>query len=77
MKIKVYCTKHCPYCVQLKDWLSKDIGAEYEEIRVDDDRTAAEYMIVKSGQMVVPQTEINGKIIVGFNKDELIKEMGL
>jgi glutaredoxin 3 len=32
-------------------------------------------MIKKSGQMGVPQIEINGKIIVGFNKLAIEEEL--
>jgi len=50
---------------------------EFEEINVSKDKDAAREMIQKSGNTGVPQTDIDGKIIVGFNKEALVKELGL
>ena len=73
-KIKVYSTPACPYCVMLKDFL-KEKKIEFEEIDVSKDQEAAKEMIAKSGQMGVPQIEINGKILVGFDKEAIEKEL--
>lgn len=73
-KIKVYSTPTCPYCTMVKDYL-KEKGVEFEEVNVAADREAAKKMIEKSGQMGVPQIEINDKIIVGFNKPALEEEI--
>lgn len=74
MKVIVYSTQTCPYCHHVKDFL-KEKGVEFEEIDVSKDKEAAKRMIEKSGQMSVPQIEINGKIIVGFDKEALEKEL--
>ena len=73
-KIKVYSTETCPYCHMVKDFL-REKKVEFEDIDVSKDHKAAKEMISKSGQMGVPQIEINGKIIVGFNKEEIEKEL--
>jgi glutaredoxin-like YruB-family protein len=73
-KIIVYSTKMCPYCTMLKDFL-KEKKVEFEAVDVGEDREKAEEMIKKSGQMGVPQIEINGKIIVGFNKLAIEEEL--
>lgn len=73
-KIKVYSTDTCPYCDMVKDFL-KEKGVEFEEVNVAENKEAAKEMIEKSGQMGVPQIEINGKIIVGFNKPALEEEL--
>ncbi|NQU79529.1 thioredoxin family protein [Candidatus Woesearchaeota archaeon] len=76
--IKVYSTPTCPWCIKLKAWL-KEKGVEFDNIDVSADQEAAKNMIEKSGQMGVPQTEINGKMIVGFNTDAIeaeLKSMG-
>ena len=49
----------------------------YKEIDVGSSTKAAQEMIKKSGQMGVPVTDINGKIIVGFDKSALKKVLGL
>jgi glutaredoxin 3 len=73
-KITVYSTPSCPYCHLVKDYLNEK-GVEFEEKDVSVDRVAAREMIEKSGQMGVPQIEINDKIIVGFNRDAIDEEL--
>lgn len=67
MTVTVYSTPTCPYCHIAKDYL-KSKGVEFEDIDVSKDRAKAEEMIKKSGQMGVPVLDINGKIIIGFDK---------
>jgi glutaredoxin len=50
-----------------KDYLDQK-GVSYKEINVQEDDEAAAEMIRKSGQMGVPVLDINGKIIVGFDR---------
>jgi len=68
--VKVYSTPTCPYCVTLKEFL-KEHNVEFEDIDVSSDREAAEEMIKKSGQMGVPVADINGEIVVGFDKERI------
>ena len=49
----------------------KEKGIEYEEADVSSDMKAREEMISKSSQMGVPVIDINGTIIVGFNRTEI------
>ena len=70
MKIKVYSTENCPYCVLAKEFLRKN-KIKFEEIDVGRDHKAAKEMIEKSGQTGVPVIDINGKIIIGFDEEEL------
>jgi len=71
-KIIIYTTPTCPYCQQAKAFF-KEKGLNYEEKNVAADQIAAQEMIEKSGQMGVPVIEIDGKIIVGFDRAELEK----
>ncbi len=73
-KIKVYSTPTCPWCAKLKEFLDEK-KVEYENIDVSVDHEAAKHMMEKSGQMGVPQTEINGKMIVGFDKEAIEAEL--
>jgi glutaredoxin 3 len=73
-KILVYSTPSCPYCTLVKDYLNQK-GIEFEEKDVSKDRVAAREMIEKSGEMGVPQIDINGTIIVGFNRDAIDNEL--
>ena len=70
MKVKVYSTKSCPWCHKVKDFL-RSKGVKFDDIDVGADQKAAEEMVQKSGQMGVPVTEINGKIIVGYDKEAI------
>ena len=73
-KIKVYTTPTCPWCHKVKEFL-KEKKVEFEEVDVAADQEAAKKMVEKSGQMGVPQIEINGKMIVGFDQAALEEEL--
>lgn len=75
-KVLVYTTKVCPYCQMLKQFL-KENKVEFKEIDVSEDPEAATEMIEKSGQVGVPVTDIDGKIIVGFDPDKIKKALKL
>ena len=68
--VKVFTTKICPYCITLKEFLTQH-NIEFEELDVAEDEKAREEMIKKSGQMGVPVVEIDGKIVVGFDKEKI------
>jgi glutaredoxin-like YruB-family protein len=69
-RVTVYTTPTCSWCNTLKTYLkSHQVG--YREINVAADTSAAEAMVRKSGQQGVPQTEINGQMIVGFDKPRI------
>lgn len=70
MKIKVYSTPTCPYCKLVKDYLH-DQSLAFEDIDVAANGDAAKEMVKISGQMGVPVIDVNGQIIVGWNKQAL------
>ena len=74
LKVKVYSTKTCPWCHKAKEFL-KEKGIKFEDIDVGADQKAAEEMIKKSGQMGVPVLDINGNIIVGFDREAIEKAL--
>lgn len=49
----------------------KEHNIAYEERDVSSDAKAQEEAVNKSGQIGVPVIDINGKILVGFDKGEL------
>ncbi|KMT21099.1 glutaredoxin domain-containing protein [Clostridium cylindrosporum] len=68
--IKVYSTPTCPWCTKVKSYLqSKNV--EFIDINVAKDVKERNEMMSLSGQTGVPVINIDGKIIVGFNKDEI------
>ena len=70
MNVKVYSTKTCPYCVTLKQFLKQN-NIDFEDIDVSTDQAAQQEMIKKSSQMGVPVVDIDGEIVVGFDKEKL------
>jgi len=66
----VYSTPTCPWCHKVKDFLKQN-KIQFEDVDVSTDRAKAMEMVDKSGQMGVPVIDINGEIIVGFDKDKI------
>ncbi|NLZ49181.1 MAG: glutaredoxin family protein [Clostridiales bacterium] len=76
MSVTVYSTTTCPWCVKAKEYL-KAKGIEFNDVNVSLDPAAAQEMIEKSGQRGVPVLDINGSIVVGFDKPQIDKLLGL
>ena len=76
MAVKLYSTPTCVYCRMAKDFFSKH-NVAYEDVNVALDAKAREEMFQKSHQMGVPVIDIDGHIIVGFNKDVIEKALNL
>ena len=74
--VKVYSTPTCPYCKMAEAYLNEK-GIAFEHIDVAVNQSAAQEMISKSGQMGVPVIDIDGKIVVGFDKSKIFKLLGL
>ncbi len=74
--VTVYTTPTCSWCTTIKRHLQEN-GIPYREVNVEADQKAAEEMVRKSGQQGVPQTEINGQIVVGFDKTRINSLLGL
>jgi len=73
-KVKVYSTPTCPACKQTKEFLHEN-KIEFQEINVADDQKALQEMVEKSGHMAVPVIDIDGEIILGFDKSKLQKAL--
>jgi glutaredoxin 3 len=72
--ISIYTTSTCPYCAMLKDFL-KEKGFEFINFDVGGDNEKLKEMREKSGQFGVPVIDIDGRIIVGFDKEEIEKAL--
>jgi len=75
-RVTVYSTPTCSWCNTLKTHLRKN-GIRFTDVDVSKDQKAAEAMVKKSGQQGVPQTDINGKVIVGFDKQKINTLLGI
>jgi glutaredoxin-like YruB-family protein len=68
--VVVYSGPGCPACSQLKNYLRQN-GVRYREIDISRDQRAAEKISRRSGKMAVPQTDIDGNLVVGFDRSKL------
>jgi len=75
-KVTVYSTPSCSWCTTLKKHLEAH-GIRYKDIDIARDQKAAEDMVKKSGKQGVPQIDINGQMIVGFDKVKINHLLGL
>lgn len=69
-RVTVYSTPTCSWCNTLKSWLNKN-SIKYRDIDISADQRAADELVKRSGQQGVPQTDINGRIVVGFDQQKL------
>jgi len=75
-QVKIYSTPTCPFCIRAKQFL-KENNIAYEDFDVGANQEAANEMVEKSGQMGVPVLDIEGEIIVGFDKERIKQVLGL
>ncbi|MFD1929291.1 glutaredoxin family protein [Sporosarcina siberiensis] len=62
----VYTTSTCPYCSMMTNYLTEQ-NIPFKEVNVQTDPAAGQKLVETTGQMGVPQTELNGKWILGFD----------
>jgi glutaredoxin-like YruB-family protein len=70
MAVTIYTTPTCGYCRVAKDYFRTQ-HIPFTEYNVASDPRRADEMVRKSHQMGVPVIDVNGRIIVGFNKPEI------
>lgn len=68
--VTVYSTPSCSWCTTLKTYLSKN-KIRYSDVDISKDQNAARDLQNRTGQQGVPQTEINGQWVVGFDQKKL------
>ncbi|WP_096186350.1 glutaredoxin family protein [Evansella halocellulosilytica] len=69
--VTVYTTSTCPYCDMMKNFL-KDNNIPFNEVNVEKKPAAANKLVAATGQLGVPQTEVNGKWVLGFDPNTLM-----
>lgn len=67
-EIIIYSTPTCLYCTMAHDYFAGK-GLKFTEYDVSADEDKAREMVEKSGQEAVPVLQINGRILVGFNRE--------
>lgn len=70
--VTVYSTTWCAFCATEKQWLDK-LGVKYVSKNIEEDAAAQEELMTKLGGNFqgVPVTDINGEMILGFNRPAL------
>ncbi len=80
MKVTIYTTPTCAYCKMAKEFFTQN-NIQYEEIDVVADRSTAQTMIKKSGQLGVPVITVEKdnieNLVIGFNKPKLTQLLGI
>jgi glutaredoxin-like protein NrdH len=81
MAVKVYALSTCPYCKLTKEFLVEN-DVDFDAVDVDlleGEERASSIAIVKelSGGTSFPVVDIDGQAVVGFNKSQLEKLLGL
>jgi len=74
--VTVYVTDTCPWCTRVKAYLRNN-GVPYREINVQRDEQEARRMVQKSGQQGVPQVDIDGEMVVGFDRRRIDTLLGI
>ena len=75
-RVTVYSTPTCTYCTQIKKYFDEK-GIRYRDIDISKDQKAAEAMVKRSGQQGVPQTDIGGQIVMGFDRIKINQLLGI
>ena len=74
--ITIYTTPVCIYCKMAKEFFGAN-NVPYVEKDVTVDAEAREAMIQKTGQLGVPVIDIDGSVVIGFNKAKLAQLLGI
>jgi glutaredoxin-like YruB-family protein len=74
--VTVYTTPTCSWCQAVKQHLSAH-SVLFEEVDVAADMQRAREMVEKSGQYGVPVVDIDGEIVVGFDRGRINTLLGI
>lgn len=75
-RVIVYSTPTCPWCNAAKRYL-RERQIRFYDVDVSRDPAAAREMVRKSGQQGVPVLDIDGRIVVGFDRARIDALLGL
>ena len=75
-KVIIYSTPTCHFCHAAKAFFDEH-SVTYTDINVATDLEKRKEMIDLTGQMGVPVIDIDGELIIGFNKEKLSEKLGI
>ena len=68
--VSIYTTETCGYCKMAKEFFLKN-NVEFQEFDVGHDLEKRQEMIEKSGQILSPYVEINGRMLADISGEEV------
>lgn len=68
--ITIYTATWCGFCHTAKDYFDK-LGVNYTDKDVESDPQYMSEAVAKSGQRGIPVIDIDGKIIIGFDRPKI------
>ena len=75
-KVEIYSTPWCVYCKMAKEYFKKN-NIDYTDYDVASDSVKRQEMLDKTHQMGVPVILIDGKIVIGFDREKINELLGL
>ena len=76
LRVTVYTSPGCPPCGLVKTYL-REHGISFRSVDISRDERAAREIVRRSGQQAVPQIDVNGRIVVGFDRGKLANLLGI
>lgn len=68
--VVIYSATWCGFCHSVKQYLDK-LGVAYEDRDIELSHTYATEAVSKSGQTGIPVVDIDGTIIIGFDRPKI------
>lgn len=75
-KVLIYITSQCSFCKSAKGFL-REYGVPFTEINVESSDEALGELLQKSGQLGVPVIDIDGQIVLGFDRRRLVNLLAI
>ena len=75
-RVIVFTTPTCSFCKTAKGYLQQK-GIRFKEVDISKDDSAAKYIVQKTHQQGVPVIDIDGKMVIGFDKPKINKLLGI
>lgn len=75
-RVVVFSTPTCSFCNMAKKYF-REKGIKFSDVDVSRDPAAARDMLRRSGQLGVPVIDIDGKIVVGFDRAKINNYLGI
>ncbi|MEK4759127.1 glutaredoxin family protein [Viridibacillus sp. FSL E2-0187] len=72
LDVTVYSAANCGYCVLMKNFLNEQ-NILYKEVNIQEKPEIVQELMAATGRLGVPQTNINGNWILGYDPNYAMK----